>query len=39
MDGTLTDTATASESGTRSNGNEGVFHLPQIPGLEPEHYK
>ena len=37
IDKTLTGTTTVGESGTRSNGNEGVLHTAEIsrPGASP----
>ena len=34
---TLTGNTNTSETGPRSNSNEGVPHIPQTPGLEPYH--
>ena len=33
IDGTLTDTTTPGKSGRDTNGNQGVLHIPQTPGL------
>ena len=35
MDEILTDTTTLSQSGSRSNGNEGVLYTVKVPQLEP----
>ena len=34
MDGTLAGTTTSGQSGPRSNGSEGVLHIPQSPKTE-----
>ena len=36
-DGILKGTTTPVQSGPRSNGNEGVLNIPQIPRQEPHH--
>ena len=33
IDGTQTGTTIRGQSGPRSNGNEGVLHIPQTPGV------
>ena len=37
IDGTLISNINLDQSGPESNGDEGVFHIPQTPGLDPHH--
>ena len=37
MDGTLRGNTTPSQSESRGNNNEAVFHTSEFPGLEPHH--
>ena len=38
MDGTLTGTTTLGQSGSESNGNEGVLHTPYISRIGDSPY-
>ena len=37
MNGSITATTAPGQSGPESNGNESLFHIPQMPGLDAHH--